>query len=137
MSVGQGGRSGLGSGLQDRASAGGSLEFMWCGAADGRGLPWVGVAAGADGAPDAAEGEAIGADTLMGSITGPWSGREIAARVPSALMAMGPSSGPSANGNGLRTPAVGFSQYHTPVPTDRTAIKPSFPRAAPSVKSAA
>src|SRR5260370_29060747 len=113
------------------------LEFTWRGAADGTGLPCVGVAAGAEGEPDGGEGEAIGAATLRGWIAGPWSGSEIAARVPSALMAMGPSSGPSANGNGLRTPAEGFNQYHTPVPTARTAIRPSFPGAAPSVKSAA
>src|SRR5260370_38261497 len=92
------------------------LEFTWRGAADGTGLPCVGVAAGADGAPDAGEGEAIGAATLMGSITGPWSGSEIAARVPSALMAMGPPSAPSANGTGFRTPAEAFPPHHTPAP---------------------
>ena len=73
----------------------------------------------------------------MGSITAPWSGRETAASVPSGEMAIGPSSGPSFNGNGLRTPASAFSQYHVPVPNSRTAISADVPGAAPSVKKAA
>src|SRR5450759_13566 len=78
-----------------------------------------------------------GMPELMASITAPWSGSETAASVPSGEMAMGPSSGPSFNGNGLRTPASALSQYHAPVPNSRTATSPDWPGAAPSVKKAA
>src|SRR5260370_30065205 len=128
----------LASGLQARPSACGSLELTWRGAADGTGLAWVGVAAGGGADPlVAGEGEATGVATLIGSITGPWSGSEMAASVPSALIAIGPSSGPGDRGNGFSTAAAAFSQYHAPVPNTRTAINPSGPGAAPSVQRAA
>ena len=63
----------------------------------------------------------------MGMIVAPWSGREIAAIVPSFEMAIGPSSGPSFSGNGLTTPASAFSQYQAPVPNVRTANNPDWP----------
>src|SRR5450759_4832044 len=94
--------------------------------------------AGCDaGAEAPALGEASGMPELKASITAPWSGSETAACVPSGEMAMGPSSGPSFNGNGLRTPASALSQYHAPVPNSRTATSPDWPGAAPSVKKAA
>src|ERR1700693_2389468 len=91
-----------------------------------------------DGAAEApAPGVASGMLELMDSITAPWSGSETAASVPSGDMAIGPSSGPSFKGNGLRTPASALSQYHAPVPNSRTASNPDWPGAAPSVKKAA
>src|SRR5258708_20149168 len=74
---------------------------------------------------------------LIGSIKAPWSGSETATSVPSGEMAIGPSSGPSFNGNGLSTPASALSQYQVPVPNSRTASSPDTPGAAPSVKKAA
>src|SRR2546428_569060 len=99
----------------------------------------MGLAAGDDAGVPPAAGDtgAAGAATLIGKITGPRSGSEMAARVPFALIAMGPSSGPRDSGKGLRTAAVGFSPYHAPVPSARTALKPPAPGAAPSVNNAA
>src|SRR2546428_12706268 len=99
----------------------------------------MGLAAGDDAGVPPAAGDtgAAGAATLIGKITGPRSGSEMAARVPFALIAMGPSSGPRDSGKGLRTAAVGFSQYPAPVPTARPATKPSAPGAAPSGNIAA
>ena len=73
----------------------------------------------------------------MDWMTAPWSGKATATIVPSALIAIGPSSGPSASGNGFSTPASAFIQYHDPVPNARTASKPELPGTAPSVKKAA
>src|SRR2546427_13272832 len=93
----------------------------------------MGLAAGDDAGVPPAAGDtgAAGAATLIGKITGPRSGSEMAARVPFALIAMGPSSGPRDSGKGLRTAAGGLGQYHGPVPAARTAVKPSAPGAAP------
>src|SRR5438309_3382611 len=84
----------------------------------------------------AALGEATGSELLMGSMTSPWSGMATATIVPSAEMAIGPSSGPSERGNGLSTEAPAFSQYQVPVPNSRTASSPESPGATPSVKNA-
>ena len=81
-------------------------------------------------------GDARGSALLMGWMTAPRSGIATAAIVPSALITTGPSSGPSDSGNGLRTPASAFSQYHDPVPNARTASRPELPGAAPSMKKA-
>src|ERR1700675_545642 len=97
-----------------------------------------GAAVDGDGVGEALTlGVASGTPELMGSITAPWSGSETAASVPSGEMAMGPSSGPSISGNGLRTPASALSQYQVPVPNSRSASRPETPGAAPSVKKAA
>src|SRR5437762_3398776 len=128
------------SGLQDRASGCSSLELIFLGAgglALGEILA-VGVA-DADAAADddaAAIGEAMGRPLLIGSITAPWLGSATATIVPSALIAIGPSSGPSFSGNGCRRPASAFSQYQAPVPKARTATRAESPGAAPSVKNA-
>ena len=74
---------------------------------------------------------------MIGSITAPWTGSATATIVPSELIAMGPSSGPSFSGKGFSTPASAFSQYQAPVPAARTAIKPESAGATPSVKKAA
>src|SRR5665213_1508883 len=126
--------SSVASGLQANPSACGSLELTALGLAGGDGVEAVGVVAGEElaGGPT----EAMGTVTSMGSITGPWSGRETATMVPSGLMAMGPSSGPSFSGNACRTLAFRFSQYHRPVPKARTPNSPLAPGAAPSVNSA-
>src|SRR5260370_30230063 len=96
-----------------------------------------GDAVAAAGAEELALGVASGIPELIGSIKAPWSGSETATSVPSGEMAIGPSSGPSFNGNGLSTPASALSQYHVPVPYSRTASSPDTPGAAPSVKKAA
>src|SRR4029077_15776221 len=120
----------LASGLHARPSACGSLEFTWCGAADGAGLACVGVAVAAAVPLVTGDDEATGVATLMGSMTGPWSGSEMAANVPSERSAIAPTPGPSARGNGFKTAADALSQYHAPVPNARTAINPSGPGAA-------
>src|SRR5216684_6294854 len=97
----------------------------------------VGEASGEAVVEVLALGVASGMLELIDSMTAPWSGSDTAARVPSGEMAMGPSSGPSFRGNGLRTPASALSQYHAPVPNSRTASNPDWPGAAPSVKKAA
>ena len=73
----------------------------------------------------------------MDWMTAPWSGSATATMVPSGLIAIGPSSGPSARGNGFSTPASAFNQYHAPVPKARTASRPELPGTAPWVKNAA
>ena len=94
--------------------------------------PGVAVAAGLE----APLGVAMGSVLLMGSITGPLLGIATATIVPSAEMAIGPSSGPRDSGNGFSTEAPAFSQYQLPVPNSRTARRPESPGAAPSVKNA-
>src|SRR5207247_10298881 len=95
----------------------------------------AGAAAGAG--DDAGEvGEASGRPLLIGSLTAPWLGSATAAMVRSALIAIGPSSGPSFSGDGCRRPASAFSQYRAPVPKARTATRAESPGAAPSVKNA-
>src|SRR5579859_2631406 len=123
----------LASGLHARPSGWGRLELRCLGAAGA-----LGVAAAGEPLAGALElGVATGSATLIGSITAPWSGRATATVEPSGVMAIGPSSGPSARGNGLSTPASALSQYQPPVPNSRTAINPEPPGAAPSVKNAA
>src|SRR5206468_9762678 len=92
--------------------AGAGREAFGLGDADGGG-------ADADGE---GVGEAMGRVLLIGSTTAPWLGSATAARVPSALIAIGPSSGPSFRGNECSTPASALSQYHAPVAKVRTAI---------------
>src|SRR5260370_787256 len=99
--------------------------------ADGDGAG-CGDAVAAAGAEELALGVASGMPGVIGSINAPGG-----ASVPTGEMAIGPSSGPSFNGNGLSTPASALSQYHVPVPNSRTASSPDTPGAAPSVKKAA
>src|SRR5882672_6406401 len=86
----------LASGLHASASACGSFELTARGLVDGDGVVLIGLVAGeavATGLPP------IGTVTLIGWMTGPWSGLDTATCVPSALIAIGPSSGPSLRGN--------------------------------------
>src|SRR6266850_5906892 len=123
----------LASGLHASASACGSLEFTARGFAAGLGVDELGVVGGGLAAPGVA---ATGTFTLIGRITGPWSGLDTATIVPSGLKARGPSSGPSVSGNAWRTLASRFSQYHRPVANARTATSPPSPGTAPSVNRA-
>src|SRR4029077_12522952 len=123
----------LASGLHASASAWGSLEVTARGFVAGLGIAGLGVVGGGLPTPGVA---AAGTFTLMDSISGPWSGLETATAVPSGLIAIGPSSGPSAIGKACRTLASRFSQYHRPVAKARTATSPPSPGTAPSVKRA-
>src|SRR5258708_27463930 len=78
----------------------------------------------------------MGTLTLMDSIIGPWSGLDTATAVPSGLIAIGPSSGPSLRGKACSTLASRFSQYQRPVAKALTATRPLSPGAAPSVNNA-
>src|SRR5438270_14087597 len=125
----------LRSGFHANPSGCGSFELTRFGA-ETVGIGWADAVA-VGGALTPALGVATGSALLIGSITGPWSGIATAAIVPSAVIAIGPSSGPRFSGNGLSTPASALSQYHAPVPKARTASRPEFPGTAPSVKNAA
>src|ERR1700704_6888643 len=107
--------------LHASASACGSFELTARGPAAGDGVAGAGVVVGELDAP------ATGTLTLMGRITGPWSGLDTATVVPSGLIAIGPSSGPSFNGKAWSTLASRFSQYHRPVPKARTATNALSP----------
>src|SRR5438045_6943645 len=98
------------SGLHASRSGCSSFEFT-CLTPEGAGL---GVEDGVEVPAALAIGDSSGNALLMGSMTAPWSMLATATIVPSGLIAIGPSSGPSLSGNGLTTTAAPLSQYHAP-----------------------
>ena|SRR5438094_7108846 len=121
----------LASGLHASASTWGKRELTRRGATvDGDGEA-LGFVLGDAVEPGVRDGEGKTGLRLTGSMIAPWSGSDRAAIVPSALNAIGPSSGPGASGKWLSTPSCGFRKYHAPVAKPRTAISPSIPGPAP------